>query len=72
MKITAVIPIRSGSQRVKDKNLRPFAGTTLMELKIQQLLMVPELDKVIVNTNSEEAIGIVKNHPSYKIVGGVN
>lgn len=25
VKITAVIPIRSGSQRVKDKNLRPFA-----------------------------------------------
>lgn len=26
MKITAVIPIRSGSQRVKDKNLRAFMG----------------------------------------------
>ena len=55
MKITAVIPIRSGSQRVKDKNLRPFGDTTLMELKIKHLLQVPELDRVIVNTNSEEA-----------------
>ena len=35
MKITAVIPIRSGSQRVKDKNLRAFADTNLMELKIK-------------------------------------
>lgn len=60
MKITAVIPIRSGSQRVKDKNLRPFAGTTLMENKIDTLLKVPELDSIIVNTNSEEAISIVK------------
>lgn len=58
-KITAVIPIRSGSQRVKDKNLRPFAGTTLMENKIEMLLKVPELDSIIVNTNSEEAIQIV-------------
>lgn len=66
MKITAVIPIRSGSQRVKDKNLRPFGDTTLMELKIKKLLQVPELDKIIVNTNSEEAIDIVKNHPAYK------
>lgn len=32
-RITAVIPIRSGSQRVKDKNLRKFGDTTLMELK---------------------------------------
>lgn len=60
MKITAVIPIRSGSQRVKDKNLRPFAGTTLMENKIDTLLKVSELDSIIVNTNSEEAISIVK------------
>ena len=59
MKITAVIPIRSGSQRVKDKNLRPFANTTLMENKIEMLLNVPELDSIIVNTNSEEAIETV-------------
>ena len=59
MKITAVIPIRSGSQRVKDKNLRPFANTTLMENKIEMLLNVPELDSIIVNTNSEEVIEIV-------------
>lgn len=66
-KITAVIPIRSGSQRVKDKNLRRFGDTTLMELKIKKLLQVPELDSIIVNTNSEEAISIVKN---LKVVGG--
>ena len=61
MKITAVIPIRSGSQRVKDKNLRPFANTTLMENKIEMLLTVPELDSIVVNTNSEPAIEIVEN-----------
>lgn len=66
MKITAVIPIRSGSQRVKDKNLRRFGDTTLMELKIKNLLQVPELDRVIVNTNSEEAIRIVRNHAAYQ------
>ncbi|EHH00653.1 acylneuraminate cytidylyltransferase family protein [Paraprevotella clara] len=63
MKITAVIPIRTGSQRVKDKNLRPFADTSLMELKINTLLQVPELTSIVVNTNSEEAIQIVnKSH----------
>lgn len=59
MKITAVIPIRSGSQRVRDKNLRPFADTNLMELKIKNLLQVPELTSIVVNTNSEEAIEII-------------
>jgi N-acylneuraminate cytidylyltransferase len=76
MKITAVIPIRTGSQRVKDKNLRPFADTNLMELKIKNLLQVPELDEIVVNTNSEEAIQIVneryrgggKNSPSRRVL----
>lgn len=60
IKITAVIPIRCGSQRVKNKNLRPFADTTLMELKIKNLLQVPEIDEIIVNTDSDEAIRIVE------------
>jgi N-acylneuraminate cytidylyltransferase len=59
MKITAVIPIRSGSQRVRDKNLRQFGDTNLMQLKIDNLLQVPEIDEIVVNTNSEEAIKIV-------------
>ncbi len=62
MKITAVIPIRTGSQRVKDKNLRAFANTNLMELKIKNLLQVPELTSIVVNTNSEEAIRIVNEN----------
>lgn len=67
MKITAVIPIRSGSQRVKDKNLRTFADTNLMELKIKTLLQVPELTSIVVNTNSKIAIDIVNNdYPEVK------
>lgn len=60
MKITAVIPIRKGSQRVKDKNLRPFAGTSLLEIKLNMLLQVPEIDEIVVNTNSEAAIELVE------------
>ena len=56
MKITAVIPVRRGSQRVQDKNMRPFAGTTLLDIKIQMLMEVPEIDEIVVNTNSEAAI----------------
>lgn len=56
MKITAVIPIRTGSQRVKDKNLRPFADTTLLDNKIKVLQHVEELNSIIVNTNSDELV----------------
>lgn len=61
MKITAVIPIRKGSQRVKNKNLKPFAGTTLLENKVRVLLQVPELDEIVINTDSEAAIDLVES-----------
>ena len=35
MNIAAVIPIRSGSQRVKVKNLRRFGDISMMELPNQ-------------------------------------
>lgn len=70
MKITAVIPIRSGSQRVKDKNLREFGDTCLMALKIKNLLQVPEIDQVIVNTNSDAAIEMTQKLASEYVMGG--
>lgn len=35
--ITAVIPVREGSRRLKNKNVAPFAGTNLLLNKIEQL-----------------------------------
>lgn len=58
MKIKALIPVRSGSQRVPNKNIRPFAGSSLLEIKIKQLLRVKGLDGVVVNSNSDEMLDI--------------
>lgn len=35
MGIKALIFVRSGSQRVKNKNIRPFADISLLEIKIK-------------------------------------
>ena len=35
--IKALVAVRSGSQRVLNKNIRPFAGSSLLEIKIKQL-----------------------------------
>lgn len=61
-KITAVIPIRKGSTRVLNKNLRSFGNTNLLELKIATLKMVDKIDEIVVNTDSEEAIEIAKEN----------
>ncbi len=56
----AIIPVRSGSKRVVNKNIRSIAGTTLLEHKIKQLLKVPMLDAVCVNSEDEEMLFIAK------------
>lgn len=61
MSIKALIAVRSGSQRVKNKNLRPFAGSTLLELKILQLKRIPLLDGIVVNSNDDEMLKIASN-----------
>lgn len=60
MTVKAVVPIRKGSQRVKDKNLRPFGDTTLLELKIGKLKEAGIFDEIIVNTDSDRAIEVAK------------
>tara|TARA_R110001592_G_scaffold39956_1_gene131376 strand:- start:1396 stop:2049 length:654 start_codon:yes stop_codon:yes gene_type:complete len=59
-KITAVIPVRKGSVRVKNKNIRDFGGTSLLELKIDLLKTVVGLDKIVVNSDSEEMLCIAR------------
>ena len=61
-KLVAVIPVRKGSQRVKNKNLKKFADTNLLTFKIETLKKVKRIDKIIINTDSEEAIKIAKKH----------
>lgn len=60
MKIKALIAARSGSMRVKNKNIRPFAGSTLLEVKIHQLQRIQNLDGVVVNSNDDEILDIAK------------
>lgn len=53
MKLIGFIPCRAGSERVKDKNTRPFAGYSygLLELKLRQLQQVSALERIIVSSN---------------------
>lgn len=62
MKIKALVAVRSGSVRVKNKNIKPFAGSTLLDLKLQQLKRIPNLDGVVVNSNSEEMLEIAQKY----------
>ena len=58
--ISALIAVRSGSVRVKNKNLRRFCESNLLELKIKQLKEIDGLDQIVVNSNCDEMLNIAK------------
>jgi CMP-N,N'-diacetyllegionaminic acid synthase len=54
----ALIAVRSGSLRVANKNTKSFSNSSLLEIKIKQLLSVSNLDGVVVNSNDHRILDI--------------
>lgn len=67
-KITFFLPTRKGSERVKNKNTRPFAGIEggLVANKIKQLLSSKRIDEIILSTNDEVSMEIAEKYTSDK------
>lgn len=61
MSITAIIPVRAGSTRVKNKNIKPFCGSNLLITKIHQLQRVEKIDNIVVSSDSDEMLEMAKN-----------
>ena len=59
-RLTAVIPVRKGSQRVKNKSFRKFNKKSLLEYHIEKLKKISSIDEIVVNTDSSEAISLAK------------
>lgn len=55
---TAIIPVRKGSRRLKNKNIAPFADSTLLEYKIEQLKRVEAIDSIVVSSDCEEMLSL--------------
>lgn len=70
--VSFFLPTRKGSERVKNKNTRPFAGIEggILRLKLQQLLKVDRVKDIIVSTNDEDTMEVAAsfNNSRIKIV----
>ena len=62
MRVLALIPARSGSKGVKDKNIREFRGLPLMAHSIQSALESGVCDEVFVCTDSEKYANIAREY----------
>lgn len=65
MKVIAFIPVRGGSKSIPLKNIKPFCGKPLVCWNIEALEDCPEVDEVIVATDSD-AIWATVEKQNYK------
>ena len=69
MKLAALVPMRHHSQRVPGKNYRPLAGKPLFQHIVETLLAVPEIETVMVDTDSEPVMeGVRRLFPTVKLI----
>ena len=61
-KLLAIIPVKGNSERVAKKNVRPFADTNLLELKLKQLQSVDGADKIVVSSEDPTVLDLAKKY----------
>ncbi len=67
--IVALVPMRHCSQRVPEKNYRLLGGKPLFHYIIETLSKVPEIDQIVVNSDSPNVIeGLQANFPTVSVL----
>lgn len=63
-KVAFFLPTRKGSERVKNKNTRPFAGVEggLVENKVRQLLETRMIDEILFSSNDETCMAVAEKY----------
>ncbi len=68
-KLIALVPMRHNSQRVPGKNYRLINGKPLYQHIIETLLAVPEVNGIVVDTDSDPVMnGLRENFPQVKVI----
>ena len=68
-KFAALVPMRHHSQRVPSKNFRQLDGKPLYHYIITTLLETPQIEEVVVNTDSPEIVdGLKRDFPNVMVL----
>lgn len=69
MNFIALMPMKGHSERIPRKNLRNFNGKPLYHMMVQTLLKSKYIDKIVIDTDSEEIVKDIRgNFPSIHII----
>lgn len=68
-KVAFYLPTRKGSERVINKNTRPFAGIEggLVENKVKQLLETKLIDEIIFSSNDETCMEVAEKYKDSRL-----
>lgn len=68
-KVTCFLPCRKGSQRIPNKNIKPFSGVEfgLVQIKLKQLLEAEQIDKIVLSTDDDVILEYAHSLGSEKI-----
>lgn len=69
-KVAFFLPTRKGSERVKNKNTKPFAGIEggLVENKVKQLLATKLIDEIIFSSNDEVCMEVASRYKDSRLM----
>lgn len=65
MKNIAIIPARSGSKGLKNKNIKNFCGKPLMSYTIEAALKSGQFEEIMVSTDSEQYADIARKYGAH-------
>ena len=55
-RVVALLPLKANSERVRGKNFRDFLGKPLFRWMLDELLGMPEIDRVVINTDAADKL----------------
>ncbi len=67
-KVIAIIPARSGSKSIKDKNIKKIENKHLIGLSIETCLKSKHISKIFVSTDSKKYAAIAKKYGPVEII----
>ena len=68
VRVIAIIPARSGSKSIKDKNIVNFRGRPLLVWSIEQCLKSKKIDEIYLSTDSKRYAAIARKFGLKKII----
>jgi len=68
MNIIAVVPARSGSKEIKNKNLKKFNGKSLVRKSLEEALKSKKFNKIILTSDSKNILNEANFTKSKKII----